>query len=298
MAELDGQHVEPALDAATLFKEVQHEIGEQHRQLAALDAELAVLAPALLEGAAAEVELQHEKSRVLLAFMQAHALVLEHEKRVDEGSAETARLCSEIAETQLAAADLRAERTRLRNRSHEADRVFAEHRCGIDALKARWRLECAVLVEECHREAQELQLLDDQIDAASLIEELNDPRVNRPHTEEVSVSSRPQKVIAGGAHPEPLTPSPHALLQTPSHAPGGMVSAARVMEFDHAPADLRGLITSFFMNHTSRADVAKILAYCAAQGANASISEVVGTLDALAAEFVIFRDGPNGFRLL
>jgi hypothetical protein len=64
-----------------------------------------------------------------------------------------------------------------------------------------------------------------------------------------------------------------------------------------SPTNLRALIVGF-IRRQGRADVAMVLAYCSAQRVDVSILQVVNALDALAAEFQIYRDGSNGFRLL
>jgi len=64
-----------------------------------------------------------------------------------------------------------------------------------------------------------------------------------------------------------------------------------------SPTDLRTLIVGFIRDR-GRADVAMVLACCSAHGVSASILQIVNALDSLAAEFQIYRDGSNGFRLL
>jgi hypothetical protein len=296
---------EPTMDAATLFSEVQQEIRAQHRQLAALDDELAAMHARVLEGGAEETELQKEKNRELLAFMKVHALVVDRERRVAEGALKNSELWREMEELQSACAQDAADAARLSQLAQSARDAYEAHVASTTRVERQWRAEAGLLGAECESELRRLRSLDDDFAKqssppveASPVVSGSVERQEEPAPPGPDAADKPGEPAVPPAAPQARPPPPPVSrdeaapaepmqIDTPSPSPSQ----------PQLPTDLRALIVGF-IRQRGRADVAMVLAYCSAHGVNVSILQVVNALDALAAEFHIYRDGSNGFRLL
>ena len=92
-------------------------------------------------------------------------------------------------------------------------------------------------------------------------------------------SSHPCRSAPCPAPPPPSDPQP-----PPNAGPSGALS-------------LRSLIINL-LRLCGRADTAAIHAHCASRSSECSMLQLVRCLDELIAEFLIYRDGTHGFRLL
>mmetsp|Transcript_40617 Transcript_40617/g.133828 ORF Transcript_40617/g.133828 Transcript_40617/m.133828 type:complete len:338 (+) Transcript_40617:37-1050(+) len=106
----------------------------------------------------------------------------------------------------------------------------------------------------------------------------------RPHRPEPQPSAPFRPAPPPNAPSRPAPPPPSDPQPPPNAGPSGALS-------------LRSLIINL-LRLCGRADTAAIHAHCASRSSECSMLQLVRCLDELIAEFLIYRDGTHGFRLL
>ena len=283
---------EPALDAASLFSEVQREIADQHRQLAALDLELGSLQTSVGTAAAAEAELQKVKNTALLAFMQVHALVVERERRTADDAAETTGLLAHLGELLNDSVEYTAAGARQDQLARQAAQARSDYVEATVRVKRQWETVAALLQAASAEEVRRIQGLDGARAAAQ--------RATADAAKRASAAAAKVTLAAAAPRPPPRPAQPPRSAQPPRPAQPSARPAqpsARPAQPTSPALNLRALVASCLLAK-GRADAAMVHVHCSAISNGFDMLQIVNTLDAMRADFEIYVDGTHGYRLM
>jgi len=297
---------EPALDAASLFSEVQREIADQHRQLAALDLELGSLQTSVGTAAAAEAELQKVKNTALLAFMQVHALVVERERRTADDAAETTGLLAHLGELLNDSVEYTAAGARQDQLARQAAQARSDYVEATVRVKRQWETVAALLQAASAEEVRRIQGLDGARAAAQRATADAAKRASAAAAKVTLAAAaprpppRPAQPPRSAQPPRPAQPSarpaqPSARPAQPSARPAQ--PSARPAQPTSPALNLRALVASCLLAK-GRADAAMVHVHCSAISNGFDMLQIVNTLDAMRADFEIYVDGTHGYRLM